>query len=231
MMQEALLAGLPEIGVTLTPAQTDTLCRFGAALLEQNKVMNLTAITDPDAVARLHFLDCIALLGAAELRGKSLIDVGCGAGFPGVPLKIAAPDIRLTLLDSLGKRTDWLRGLLPALGVDAEIITARAEQAVVTRREQYDVATSRAVARLPMLCELCLPYLKVGGVFLAMKGEAAAAEAAEASRAVQLLGGELDGLYEYPVDGTVHRVVRIRKVRPTPAPYPRQFAKIKKSPL
>ena len=230
-MRTTLLSGLPSLGLTLSDAQVDTLCRFGQALLEQNRVMNLTAITEPQAVAQLHFLDCLALLNAAQLQGKTLIDVGCGAGFPGVPLAIAAPDCRVTLLDSLGKRTQWLSGLLPQLGVRAEVVTARAEQAAPARREQYDIATARAVARLPMLCELCLPFVKVGGLFLAMKGESAAAEVQEAQNALQLLGGQVESIYEYPVADAVHRVVCIRKVRPTPARYPRPFSKIKKAPL
>ncbi len=230
-MRTTLLSGLPSLGLTLSDAQVDTLCRFGQALLEQNRVMNLTAITEPQAVAQLHFLDCLALLNAAQLQGKTLIDVGCGAGFPGVPLAVAAPDCRVTLLDSLGKRTQWLSGLLPQLGVRAEVVTARAEQAAPARREQYDIATARAVARLPMLCELCLPFVKVGGLFLAMKGESAAAEVQEAQNALQLLGGQVESIYEYPVADAVHRVVCIRKVRPTPARYPRPFSKIKKAPL
>lgn len=122
-MKKTLLAGLPASPAALSEAQVDTLCRFGQALIEKNEVMNLTAITEPSAVAELHFLDCIALLGAADFRGKSVIDVGCGAGFPGVPLKIAEPSIRLTLLDSLGKRMNWLAEVLPQLAVEAEIVT------------------------------------------------------------------------------------------------------------
>ena len=154
----------------LSEGQIETFCRFGEALLEQNKVMNLTAITEPGAVARLHFVDCMALLPLADLRSRTVIDVGCGAGFPGVPLKIAEPSIRLTLLDSLGKRMRWLETVLPELGVDAEVVTGRAEEYVAGCREQYDAAVSRAVARLNVLAELCLPYVKVGGQFLAMKG-------------------------------------------------------------
>ena len=159
----------------LAPEQIDTLCAFGQALIEKNKVMNLTAITEPQAVAELHFLDCIALLQAEDFSGKRVIDVGCGAGFPGVPLKIAEPSIRLTLLDSLAKRMTWLREILPQLGVEAEVVTARAEEFVQTRREQYDIATSRAVARLNILSELCLPYVKVGGAFLATRSARTAA--------------------------------------------------------
>jgi len=126
---------------------------------------------------------------------------------------------------------DWLREILPQLGVEAEVVTARAEEAVAQRRESYDIAVSRAVARLNMLCELCLPYVKVGGVFLAMKGALAEEETAEAARAIRTLGGELERIAEYPVSDSVHRVAIIRKVKNTPAAYPRRFAKIKQQPL
>lgn len=230
-MKQTLLTGLPAYSISLTDAQADTFCRFGEALIEKNKVMNLTAITEPSAVAQLHFLDCIALLGAADFRGKKVIDVGCGAGFPGVPLKIAEPSMQLTLLDSLGKRMNWLAELLPQIGVDAELVTARAEEHVATCRETYDLATSRAVARLNILAELCLPYVRVGGMFLAMKGALAQDEVEEAKRGVEKLGGRVSRIYEYPVADTVHRAVILEKVRPTPPQYPRPFAKIKKSPL
>ena len=230
-MRQTLLAGLPAYSVTLSDGQIDTLCRFGEALIEKNAVMNLTAITEPSAVAHLHFLDCIALLNAADFHGKRVIDVGCGAGFPGVPLKIAEPSIRLTLLDSLAKRMNWLSETLPALGVDAEIITARAEEVAAQRREQYDLATSRAVARLNVLAELCLPYVRVGGKFLAMKGALAQEEVEEARRGIERLGGHVLRIFEYPVADAVHKAVVIEKLRPTPPQYPRAFAKIKKSPL
>lgn len=230
-MRQTLLAGLPAYSVTLSDGQIDTLCRFGEALIEKNAVMNLTAITEPSAVAQLHFLDCIALLNAADFHGKRVIDVGCGAGFPGVPLKIAEPSIRLTLLDSLAKRMNWLSETLPALGVDAEIITARAEEFAAQRREQYDLATSRAVARLNVLAELCLPFVRVGGKFLAMKGALAQEEVEEARRGIERLGGHALRIFEYPVADAVHKAVVIEKLRPTPPQYPRAFAKIKKSPL
>ena len=230
-MRQTLLAGLPAYSVSLSDAQINTLCRFGEALIEKNAVMNLTAITEPAAVAQLHFLDCIALLGAADFRAKRVIDVGCGAGFPGVPLKIAEPSMQLTLLDSLAKRMNWLGEVLPALGVEAQIVTARAEEYVRSCREQYDIATSRAVARLNVLAELCLPYVRVGGKFLAMKGALAREEVDEAAHGIERLGGQVTEIYEYPVAGAVHKAVVIEKRRPTPPQYPRAFAKIKKSPL
>ena len=201
-----------EAPLPLSEGQIETFCRFGEALLEQNKVMNLTAITEPGAVARLHFVDCMALLPLADLRSRTVIDVGCGAGFPGVPLKIAEPSIRLTLLDSLGKRMRWLETVLPELGVDAEVVTGRAEEYVAGCREQYDAAVSRAVARLNVL---------------AMAQE----EADEAASAIRRLGGTIERIAEYPIGDAIHRVVIVRKIAPTPKSYPRPFAKIKKAPL
>lgn len=230
-MKKTLTAELPTLGLTLGEDQLDRLCRFGELLLQQNQVMNLTAITEPSAVARLHFLDSLALLREESLAGKTLIDIGCGAGFPGVPLAIAEPTLHVTLLDSLQKRINWLKTILPELGVDATCVAARAEEYVAEKREQYDVATSRAVARLNILAELCLPYVKVGGKFLALKGAMAEAEANEAKKAVETLGGRLSEIREYPVGDAVHRIVVVEKVRPTPKAYPRKFAKIKQQPL
>ena len=230
-MKKTLLAGLAAMPFVLSDAQTDTLCAFGEALMEQNKVMNLTAITEPAAVAQLHFLDCLALLNFADFRGKRVLDIGCGAGFPGVPLVIAEPSMHLTLLDSLGKRMHWLETVLPQLGVQAECVTARAEEYVGAHREQYDIAVSRAVARLNILCELCLPYVRVGGQFIAMKGAMAEEETTEAARAIELLGGKLLRIEAYPVADAAHYAVVIEKCRPTPSLYPRVYAKIKKTPL
>ena len=230
-MRETLLAGLPALGLALTDSQADRLGQFGQLLLEKNQVMNLTAITEPKAVAQLHFLDSMAVLKAADCKGKSVVDVGCGAGFPGVPMAIAEPTIRLTLLDSLQKRVRWLQEVLPQVGVEAQCVAARAEEYVAGCREQYDVATSRAVARLNVLAELCLPYIKVGGCFLALKGAMTREEVDEAKKAISILGGQVERIYEYPVADAVHRIVVIRKVKPTPKPYPRKFAKIKQAPL
>lgn len=230
-MKHTLMAELPTLGLSLREDQIDRLCRFGQLLLQQNQVMNLTAITEPTAVARLHFLDSLSLLRDEPLAGKTLIDIGCGAGFPGVPLAIAEPTLRVTLLDSLQKRVNWLKTILPELGVDATCVAARAEEYVAEHREAYDVATSRAVARLNILSELCLPYVKVGGKFLALKGAMAQAEADEAKTAIEALGGRLSEIREYPVGEAIHRIVVVEKVRPTPKAYPRKFAKIKQQPL
>ena len=232
-MKQALASGLPQLERKLTDAQLDTFCAFGSVLVEKNQVMNLTAITEPEQVARLHFLDCIALLGATNFYGKSVIDVGCGAGFPGVPLKIAEPSIDLTLLDSLKKRMDWLETTLPELGIEAQCVAARAEEYALKHREQYDIAVSRAVARLTMLAELCLPLVQVGGHFVAMKSADSDEELSQAARAISTLGGKVTRIWDYPVPGTdaVHRAVVITKVKATPKPYPRRFAKIKQQPL
>ena len=219
------------MGLSLSEETQNTLCAFGQAVVEQNKVMNLTAITEPEAVAKLHLLDSLTLLTLEDLEGKRVIDVGCGAGFPGVPVKIACPKMELTLLDSLGKRMNWLASVLPGLGVEAQCVTARAEEAVATCRESYDVATSRAVARLNILLELTAPYVKVGGKVLAMKGTAAREELAEAKNAIKKLGLQLEQVAEFPVDGTAHTVIVLKKIAPTPAGFPRRYAKIKQAPL
>ena len=231
LMRKTLDEGLIELNLDLSEDSRDRLCRFGAAVVKQNEVMNLTAITEPAAVAKLHLLDSVSLLTVADLKGKKLIDVGCGAGFPGVPVKIACPGLELTLLDSLGKRMNWLESVLPTLGVDAQCLTARAEEAVTTRRETYDFATSRAVARLNILLELTAPYVKVGGYVLAMKGSAAREELDEAKNAVTKLGLKLEKVVDFRVEDATHSVIVLRKVKPTPAQYPRRYAKIKQAPL
>ena len=230
-MKKTLLQGLPQLGLSLNDETCDRLCDFGQAVIDQNQVMNLTAITEPDQVAKLHLLDSLSLLALEDLKGKRMIDVGCGAGFPGVPVKIACPEVQLTLLDSLGKRMNWLETVLPTLGVQAQCLTARAEEAVADRRETYDIATSRAVARLNILLELTAPYVKVGGAVLAMKGAAAREELEEAAGAIRKLGLKLEKVVEFPVDGTSHAVIVLRKVSPTPPKYPRRYAKIKQNPL
>ena len=230
MMKQTLTAGLPGLNLELPEERIDTLVAFGRAMVKQNEVMNLTGITDDKGVANLHLLDSLTVLSTADLTGKSLIDVGCGAGFPGVPLAIAS-GADITLLDSLGKRMKWLEEVLPTLGIQAECVTARAEEAVATRRESYDFATSRAVARLNILLELTAPYVKVGGAVLAMKGALAKEELAEAASAIKKLGLKLEEVREFPIDGTNHAVIVLRKIAPTPKQFPRRFAKIKQSPL
>ena len=230
-MKQTLLEALAQYEITVAPEAVDTLCAFGADMVKQTEVMNLTANTESSAVATLHLLDSLTVLKAAELKGKTVIDVGCGAGFPGVPIAIACPEAKVTLLDSLGKRMNWLENILPQLGVEANCVTARAEEFVATCRESYDVATSRAVARLNVLLELTAPFVKVGGFVLAMKGTAAMEELEEAKKAIKVLGLKLEEVKEFPVDGTAHTVIVLRKVAPTPAKFPRRFAKIKQSPL
>ena len=231
MMEKTLKEGLETLGLSLPEERQETLCAFARAMLRQNEVMNLTAITEETQVAKLHLLDSLTVLCCADLKGKSLIDVGCGAGFPGVPLAIACPEAKITLLDSLGKRVKWLEETLPQLDIEAECVTARAEEAVAQRRETYDFATSRAVARLNILLELTAPYVKVGGAVLAMKGAAAKEELNECAGAIKKLGLQLEEVREFPVDGASHAVIILRKIAPTPKQYPRRYAKIKQLPL
>ena len=230
-MEKTLKEGLTGLGLSLSEERQQKLCAFARAMVRKNEVMNLTAITEDTQVAKLHLLDSLTVLCCADLRGKTLIDVGCGAGFPGVPLAIACPEAKITLLDSLGKRVKWLEDTLPQLGIEAECVTARAEEAVAQRRETYDFATSRAVARLNILLELTAPYVKVGGAVLAMKGAAAKEELNECAGAIKKLGLQLEEVREFPVDGASHAVIILRKIAPTPKQYPRRYAKIKQLPL
>lgn len=231
-MTELLRSGLRELG--LDESRAETLERFAALLLEKNRVMNLTAITEPAAVAQLHLLDSAALTQFVDLSGKTVVDVGTGAGFPGMPLRILKDDFDLTLLDSLGKRVAWLSEVCGTLGLErVECVHARAEEFAAERREAYDLALSRAVAQLNVLCELALPLVKVGGQFIAMKSVDTEEEIAAAKSAVKALGGKIVSVKDYaiPTCSVMHRVVVIEKISPTPAKYPRAFAKIKKQPL
>ena len=230
-MKNTLLSGAKELGLSLTEKTADKLCAFGEAVIKQNEVMNLTAITEPTAVAKLHLLDSLTVLCVADVKGKSIIDVGCGAGFPGVPTAIACQDARVTLLDSLGKRMNWLETVLPQLGIRAQCITARAEEAVADHREKFDFATSRAVARLNILLELTAPYVRVGGAVLALKGSAAREELEEAKSAVKKLGLKVEEIRDFCIDGATHSVIVLRKIAHTPPQYPRRYAKIKQAPL
>ena len=233
-MTELLQNGLSALGLPTDAAPM--LDRYETLLLEQNRHMNLTAITDPVQAARLHLLDSAALLTCADFAGKRVLDVGTGAGFPGMVLRLVEPSIRLTLVDSLQKRMDWLRAIAPDLGAgDVEILHARAEELAreSAYREQFDIVTSRAVADLRLLCELCLPFVKPGGLFLAMKGQKAQEEKDAASRCISILGGRLQKDRTYRIPGTeiVHRVVVVEKLTTTSGVYPRRFSKMKKQPL
>ncbi|MBR2894409.1 MAG: 16S rRNA (guanine(527)-N(7))-methyltransferase RsmG [Oscillospiraceae bacterium] len=229
-MRDTLTRGLPELGVSTQ--HIDALEEFSRLLIKKNEVMNLTGITQPKEVATLHLLDSLSLIPLSDFTGKKMIDVGTGAGFPGVPLKIVLPDTEVTLLDSLNKRVEFLRESCDQLGLSGvECVHARAEE--FGHREEYDYAVSRAVAALPVLCELCLPFVKVGGEFLAMKSSHTEEEIAQAKTAISLLGGKITEIIDYTIPTTdiVHRVVRIEKIKPTAKKYPRRFAQIKKQPL
>ena len=234
MLEELLRQGFAELGLPLDGEALGRYRVYYENLEKTNAVMNLTAITGEADVARLHFLDCAALLTLAELRGKRVIDVGTGAGFPGLALKIACPEMELTLLDSLDKRVGFLRDTCEKLGfADVACVHARAEEIPDGFRESFDTAASRAVARLNVLLELCLPYVKPGGLFLAMKGPELSEELREAQTALKTLGGTLERVVDYTIPGTdvTHSVALIRKTVPTPNKYPRRWPQIKKKAL
>ena len=231
-MEQLLQDGLTKLG--LPTGGIPALMRYAELLVEKNKVMNLTAITEPADIAALHFLDSAAPLTLADFRGKTVADVGTGAGFPGLPLRIVEPSIRLTLLDAQNKRIEFLKEVCEDLGLhDVECVHQRAEEFAADRRESFDLVTSRAVAALPLLCELCLPLVKVGGYFVAMKSVDAGAELDAAAHAIEVLGGAVERVADYDIPGTEvrHRAILIKKMRETGKKYPRPFAKIKKAPL
>lgn len=197
-------------------------------LVEWNGKFNLTAITEPEAIKEKHFADSLLLLEHLPLTNESVVDVGAGAGFPGIPLKIACPGIKLTLLEATKKKVGFLDHLVKTLGlVGAEAVWARAEDYAGTHRESFDLAVARAVADLRVLAELCLPLVKVGGIFAAWKETAIEPEIASAQKAVALLGGEISAVIKYPR----RSLLIIKKVRPTPPQYPRRPGVAKKQPL
>ena len=237
-MRALIKQGLIDMNLSArVPANAaEHLSRYGQMLLEKNQVMNLTAITEPERVAQLHMLDSAALLKGADFQNKTLIDVGTGAGFPGIPLKILIPSLQVTLLDSLNKRVEWLGQVCTQLGLEnIQAIHARAEEQALVKgfRDSFDFATARAVADLRLLSELCLPYVKVGGLFLAMKSTDSTQELEDAAHCIKLLGGRVEEPFDYtiPGAGVTHRIIPIRKVAPTLKGYPRRWAKIQKSPL
>lgn len=233
-MTELLKNGFSAMKLSVSDAQIAQLEDFTARMLETNKVMNLTRITDPKEIAEKHLLDCASLLQAADFSKKSVVDVGCGAGFPGMPLHILCPSCELTLLDSLGKRIRFLQGCIDAMNLsDIEAVHARAEEFAAKHREQYDFAVSRAVAQLNVLAELSLPLVKQGGAFIAMKSKDTNEELERAKKAIRLLGGEIEKIIDYTIPHTeiTHRLVVIRKKNHTPKQYPRPFRKISASPL
>lgn len=234
VMDKILNEGFASLGVAPDTGAIERLKSYYEYLEERNRVMNLTAISGEEDVARLHFLDCAALLSVCDFAGKKVIDVGTGAGFPGMVLKIVQPDMDITLLDSLNKRVDFLAEVCDKLALDGvQCVHARAEEITEERRAAYDIAVSRAVARLGTLCELCLPYLRVGGLFIAMKGPDCGSEVEEAGSAMHLLGAQLKDIVHYTIQGTdiTHAAVVIEKIKPTHPKYPRKWAQIKKQPL
>ena len=235
-MEQIIADGLAELGIPCPAQAPQQLARYGELLLEKNQVMNLTAIRDPEGVARLHMLDCAALLRWVDFRQKTLIDVGTGAGFPGLVLKILVPTLQVTLLDSLYKRLDWLTEVSAALGLEGvQTVHARAEEQAMQKgwRDSFDFASARAVAELRILSELCLPFVKPGGSFLAMKGPGGGQELRDAAQAHLVLGGKLLFSQSYSIPGTDadHRLICVQKTGLTPKGYPRRWARLQKEPL
>lgn len=234
---EILSRGAGELGIVLTSSQLDLFVAYTGLLLEWNRKFNLTRITDPKEIAVKHYLDSLVLPAVTEVPdGSWLIDVGTGAGFPAIPLKIVIKGLRITLLDSVQKKLGFLETLVKELGlVGVEIIHGRAEDLAHEKRfrEQYDFAVSRAVGRLSVLAELCVPFCRVGGLFAAYKGPGANAEIDEAEKAFQLLGGKLDAVHRLtlPFSDQERSLVLVGKSRATPAEYPRKAGAPERNPL
>ncbi len=220
--------------IALSPEQYDKLSRYADLLVEWNEKINLTAITDPVGITEKHFLDSILPFSMVDMPlGASVIDVGTGAGFPGIPLKIWREDISLTLLDSLNKRINFLNTVCEEIDAPAKAIHGRAEDMGQGElRESFDIATARAVARLSVLCEYCMPYVKVGGAFVALKGSSGNEELKEAENAIKILGGRPEKAISYTLpEGDERTLIVIRKIKPTPKLYPRAKGKMNKAPL
>lgn len=234
MANDILINGLAKWDIHITEEQTELLERFRVHVTETNKVMNLTAITEPIEFTQKHYLDSASLLTAKDFKGKRVVDVGCGAGFPGMPLKLLCPECEVTLLDSLGKRINFLQDCIENMRLTGiEAVHARAEDFAKDNRESYDFAVSRAVARLNILAELSLPMVRTGGYFIAMKSIDSDEEIQRAKRGIDILGGNIEEIRDITIPNTeiVHRLVVIKKIKSTPARYPRRFQKISASPL
>lgn len=226
---------IEKFGITIDDDAFSRLDKFAEMLIETNKSFNLTAIKEPDDVTVKHFADCLALFSFVDIpENAKIIDVGTGAGFPSLVLKLARPDIKMTFLDSTRKKLGFIEQVLNANGVDGEILHMRAEEAaqLTAYREQFDFATARAVAALPVLSEYCLPFVKKGGMFISMKSADSSEEISEATKAINILGGKIteDKVFEL-VENTPRRIILIKKNSQTPTKYPRPSAQISKKPL
>lgn len=233
--RELLLEKAKENGILLDGNSLDRFDEYSRFLIEYNDKVNLTAITDPEEIAIKHFLDSIMLTKAIEIKkNATLVDVGTGAGFPSVPVKIIREDIDITLMDALNKRLIFLDELCSRLKLNARTVHIRAEQAGADKlyREKFDVATARAVAALPVLCEYCLPLVKVGGYFIAMKGYEIEEELESSKTAIGVLGARFESVSKFILpDSSKRSIIIIKKISQTPTKYPRQTAKIAKQSL
>lgn len=236
-IKQQLIKGAKVLNVELTDKQADQLMRYKELLVEWNEKMNLTAITEHMEVITKHFLDCLTVQSSIDLaQVKSLVDVGTGAGFPGLVLKIAFPNVHITLIDSLNKRLKFLQHVIDELGLTGiECVHGRAEDLGKNKayREQFEVCASRAVANLAVLSEYTLPFVKKGGYLIALKGQKLDEELAEGEKAITILGGTIDKLVDVVVPYTDlnHRIAKIKKVKETPKKYPRKAGEPTKAPL
>lgn len=233
MNEQQFIQTLQDKGIELTTKQLKQFQKYYETLVEWNEKMNLTAITDKEDVYLKHFYDSISIAFDFPFRKQSIIDIGAGAGFPSIPLKIIFPELKITIVDALTKRITFLKHLFSVLEIqDCEAISARAEEYALNHRESVDIVMARAVAKLSILDELCLPLVKVEGYFLALKGLKAKEELEEAKKGIHILGGEVESQVSFTLNSDNHRTnIIIKKTKATPKKYPRMFSKIKKQPL
>lgn len=234
MNEETFIEQLKQYNINLNKSQLEQFERYYELLVEWNEKMNLTNITEKEDVYLKHFYDSLTLSFYYPLKDEHICDIGAGAGFPSIPLKIAFPDIKITIVDSLNKRITFLNHLIKELGLEnVEAVAERAEDYALKYREQFDIVSARAVARLNILDELCLPLTKINGYFITLKGSQGEIELAECQNGIKKLGGKVEQIQKFTLpEHEDQRInIYIKKISATPKAYPRMFAKIKKNPL
>lgn len=235
-IKKILIDGCKQINVNLEETQANSILKYKDLLLEWNQNVNLTAITEEKEVIIKHFIDSLTILNFINISDKKIIDIGTGAGFPGLPLKIVEPSIKITLLDSLNKRINVLKEIIKQLNIDhVNLIHGRAEDYGIIKdyREKFDICTSRAVANLAVLCEYSLPFVKVGGTFIGLKGPQLGEELNQAQNAITVLGGQIERIekIQLPFTDITHSIIFVKKIKQCPSNYPRKAGKPSKNPI
>ncbi len=228
-MEKSFKDSLASLGITLNSKQLKDFERYYQSLITWNKKVNLTSITEKNEIYSKHFVDSLWLSKVTKLNNQKILDVGSGAGFPSIPLKIVYPNLEITIIDSLNKRISFLKNLADELSITVELIHGRIED--FKRKDYYDIVTARAVASLDILSEFCLPFTRIGGLFLPMKGSSVKKELEASYEVIKFMGGDIDQIYNYSYDDYTRAIPVITKSRSTPKGYPRSLSRIKKQPV